>query len=158
MHRYTVSTFLMTRVILFCSACRMSATRFVRSLRRSCTWLLSNCCFPWSTWLSSPCVPRTRWRSAVPMPDSASSKTSPSAESTSSRTHLLRVSIQPMDALMLKPHYYRTIVVILQNIHLWCLKAHESLFRSKHSTKFLTKFSENLQKKCLFPPLILLKY
>lgn len=72
---------------------RMSAIKFVRFLLRSCTWLLSNCCCPLSTWLFSPSVPRTRWRSAVLMPDSASSKTFPSAESTSNKTHLLRVGV-----------------------------------------------------------------
>lgn len=74
-------------------ASRTSAIKFVRSLLRSCTWLLSNCCCPLSTWLFLPSVPRTRWRSAVLMPDSASSKTFPSAESTSNKTHLLRVSV-----------------------------------------------------------------
>lgn len=76
-----------------CLTCRMSAIKSVRSLLRSCTWLLSNCCCPSSTWLFSPCVPRTQWRSAALMLDSASSKTFPSAESTLNKTHLLRVSI-----------------------------------------------------------------
>jgi len=82
---------------LFPPAYRMSATRFVRSSLKSCTWLSSNWCCPWNTSPSLPCAPKTRWRSAAHTPDSACSKTSPSGGSSSNKTHSLRVSVQPMD-------------------------------------------------------------
>lgn len=105
--------------------CRMSATRSVRSLLRSCIWLLLNCCCHWSIWPSLPCVPRIQWRSAVPTPDSASSKTSPSAESTSNRIHLLRVGVKLRDGIKLGCSiitYYCCCCGFVHKLRLWMLK------------------------------------